>query len=62
MPLEYESLADRGMKMKMTAKSITKESVSDSKFEIPSDYKEIKSDDIYKEMKELMRNGGNNHE
>lgn len=61
MPLEYEMRAERGMKMKMTAKTISKEKVSDSKFDIPSDYKETTAEDIQKEMMKKMQQGGGDH-
>lgn len=57
MPLEYEMNAERGMKMKMTAKTVSKESVSDSKFDIPSDYKETTMEDLQKEMMKMMQGG-----
>jgi len=40
MPLEFEVNAQKGMKMKMTATSVSKESVPAAKFDIPNDYKE----------------------
>lgn len=57
MPLEYEMNADRGMKMKMTAKVVSKESVPDSKFDIPADYKETTIEDMQKEMMKMMQGG-----
>lgn len=54
MPLEYEMSAERGMKMKMTAKTINKEVVPDSKFEIPADYKESTMEDVQKDMMKMM--------
>ena len=55
MPLEYEINADRGMKLKMTATSVTKESVPDSKFEIPSGYKETTPEEMQKDMMKMMQ-------
>jgi len=55
MPLEYEINADNGMKMKMTAKSVSKESVPDSKFEIPSGYKETTVEEMQKDMMKMMQ-------
>ena len=61
MPLEYEIVADRGMTMKMMAKSVSKESVADSKFDIPSGYKETTIEDMQKEMMKMMQEGGGQH-
>ena len=61
MPLEYEMRAERGMKMKMTAKAISKEKVPDSKFDIPTDYKETTAEDLQKEMMKMMQQGGGQH-
>ncbi len=58
MPLEYEMNADRGTKMKMTAKTVSKETVPDSKFEIPADYKETTMEELQKEMIKMMQGGG----
>lgn len=55
MPLEYEINADNGMKMKMTAQSVSKESVPDSKFDIPSGYKETTVEEMQKEMMKMMQ-------
>lgn len=57
MPLEYELSADGGMKMKMTAKKVSKESVNDSMFDIPSDYKETTLEDLQKDMMQKMQGG-----
>ena len=57
MPLEYEVQAQNGMSMKMTATSVSKETVSDSKFEIPSGYKETTIEDMQKEMMQMMQGG-----
>lgn len=46
-PLEYE-MNMKGMAMKMTAKSISKEKVDDSVFKIPDGYKEMSMDDMKK--------------
>jgi GLPGLI family protein len=54
MPLEYEMKAQNGMVMRMTATSVIKEPVSDSKFEVPADYKEITVEEMQKEMIEKM--------
>ena len=54
MLLQYEMNAERGMKMKMTAKTVSKESVPDSKFEIPSGYKETTLEDLQNEMMQMM--------
>jgi hypothetical protein len=61
MPLEYEMKAERGMKLKMTAKTVSKEKISDSKFDIPSDYKETTVEEMQKEMMKMMRQGGERH-
>lgn len=53
MPLEYEMKAN-GMVMKMTATSIVKESVSDSKFEVPPGYKEVTPEEMQKDMMQKM--------
>ena len=54
VPLEY-SVTQGGMEMKFTAKSITKESVSDSKFEIPKEgYIETTIEDLQKTMLKQM--------
>lgn len=58
MPLEYEMSAERGMKMKMSATSISKESVPDSKFEIPAGYKETTMEDMQKDLMKMMQGGG----
>jgi len=58
MPLEYEMKADRGLKMKMTAKSVSKEKVPDSQFDIPADYKETTVEDMQKDMMKMMQGGG----
>jgi GLPGLI family protein len=54
MPLEYEIHSTNGMVMKMTATSISKEEVPNSKFAIPEGYKETTQEDLKKEMMELM--------
>ena|SRR5688572_29976460 len=46
-PLEY-TLAVGGMNMKMTAKSVTKEKISDELFKIPSDYKLMTQEEFQK--------------
>lgn len=58
MPLEYEMEAERGMKMKMTVKKVSKESVPDSKFDIPADYKETTREGLQKEMMQMYQGGG----
>jgi|ERR1051326_2232865 hypothetical protein len=58
MPLEYEMQGQRGMTMKMTATSVSKESVSDDKFLIPSGYKETTIEDMQKEMMQMYQGGG----
>ena len=55
MPLEFEIQAQNGMKMKMSAKSVSKESVPASKFDIPSDYKETTMEDMQKDMQKMMQ-------
>jgi GLPGLI family protein len=57
MPLEYEMNGERGMKMKMTAKSVSKYSVADSKFYIPEGYKETTLEDMQKDIRKMMENG-----
>jgi len=57
LPLEYEVNAEQGMKMKMTAKKVSKESVPDSKFDISADYKETTMEDLQKEMMKAMQGG-----
>jgi hypothetical protein len=54
MPLEYEIEAENGMTMKMTAKTINKEKIPDSQFDIPADYKETTMEDLQKEMMKMM--------
>ncbi len=54
MPLEYEILAENGMKMKMTAKSVTKEAVADTQFTIPTGYKETTEEEMQKEIMQKM--------
>ncbi len=46
-PLEYE-MNMKGMGMKMTAKSISKDKVDDAIFKIPEGYKEMTMDDVKK--------------
>ena len=58
MPLEYEVNAERGMKMKMTAKTVSKEAVPDTKFDIPAGYKETTLEDMQKDMMKMMQGGG----
>lgn len=58
MPLEYEMNMERGMKMKMIAKTVSKEPVPDSKFEIPSGYKETTVEEMQKDMMKMMQGGG----
>ena len=55
MSLEYEIRAQNGMSMKMTAASISKETVAESKFDIPSDYKETTMEDMQKDMMQKMQ-------
>src|ERR1035437_3641084 len=55
MPLEFEVNAQNGMKMKMMAKSVSKESVPASKFDIPNDYKETTIEDMQKDMQKMMQ-------
>jgi len=57
MPLEFEVNAQNGMKMKMSAKSVSKESVPASKFDIPSDYKETTMEDMQKDMMKMYQGG-----
>lgn len=49
MMMEYEIKAS-GMTMKMTAKSVTKEAVSDAKFTIPEGYKVMTAEEFQKSM------------
>lgn len=58
MPLEYEIQAQNGMKMKMSAKSVNKESVPENKFDIPSDYKETTMEQVQQDMQKMMQQGG----
>lgn len=55
MPLEYEIQSPNGMSMKMTASSVSKETIADSKFDIPSDYKETTMEDLQKDMMKNMQ-------
>jgi hypothetical protein len=57
MPLEFEINAQNGMKLKMSAKSVSKESVLASKFDIPNDYKETTMEDLQKDMQKMMQGG-----
>jgi hypothetical protein len=41
--------------MKMMAKSVSKESVPASKFDIPADYKETTMEDMQKDMQKMMQ-------
>lgn len=58
MPLEYEMNAERGMRMKMTAKTVSKETVDDKKFDISADYKETTMEDMQRDMMKMMQGGG----
>jgi GLPGLI family protein len=55
MPLEFEVQAQRGMTMKMSAKSVSKETVPSSQFDIPSGYKETTMEDMQKDMQQMMQ-------
>ena len=55
MPLEYEIQSKNGMAMKMTATSVSQETVADSKFDIPADYKETTIEEMQKEMMQKMK-------
>ena len=55
MPLEFEVRAENGMKMRMTAKKVSKESVADSNFDIPAGYKETTMEELRTEMMKSMR-------
>ena len=57
MPLEYEIKAQNGMSMKMTATSVSKETVADSKFVIPDGYKETTVEEMQKDMMQKMQGG-----
>ena len=57
MPLEYEVQAQNGMSMKMTATSVSKETVADSKFAIPDGYKETTVEEMQKDMMQKMQGG-----
>lgn len=46
-PMEFET-RQQGMTMKFVVKSVSKEDVADSKFSIPSDYKETSKEDLQK--------------
>ena len=55
MPLEYEIIAQNGMTMKMSATSVSKETVADSKFVVPDGYKETTIEDMQKDMMKNMQ-------
>lgn len=55
MPMEYEVKSSNGGSMKMTATSVSKESVDDSKFLIPGDYIETTIDGMKKDMMQKMQ-------
>ena len=57
MPLEYEIKTQNGMSMKMTATSVSKETVADSKFTIPDGYKETTPEEMQKDMMQKMQGG-----
>jgi len=57
MPLEYEIKAQNDMSMKMTATSVSKETVADSKFVIPDGYKETTPEEMQKDMMQKMQGG-----
>ncbi len=57
MPLEYEVQSPNGATMKMTATSVSKETVADSQFDIPKEYKETTMEDMQKEMMQMMQGG-----
>ncbi len=52
-PLEY-SIDMNGMKMKMTTTSVTKEKIEDSKFDLPSGYKETTTEELQGELMKTM--------
>jgi hypothetical protein len=54
-PLEYEIQAQNGMTMKMTATSVSKEKVDDSKFIAPDGYQEMSMEDMQKDMMQKMQ-------
>ena len=51
-PMEYQ-VTQSGVKMTFTTKSVSKEAVADSKFEIPTGYTEISMDDFQKNMMKM---------
>ena len=57
MPLEYEMQAQNGMSMKLTATSVNKETVADSKFTVPDGYKETTIEEMQKDMMQKMQGG-----
>lgn len=58
MPLEYEMKTQRGGSVKMSATTVSKETVSDDKFDIPKGYKETTVEDMQKEMMQMYQGGG----
>ena len=48
-PMEYE-MNQNGMKIKMTAKSVSKESIPNSAFDVPPGYKEMTKEELMKSM------------
>jgi len=50
MIMEYEYEFHNGMDMKMTAKSVNKEAVADSKFVVPEGYKQMTMDEFQKSL------------
>lgn len=60
-PLEY-SVNANGINMKFTAKSISKESISDGTFEpVCEGYTKIKAEDLQKQLMQQMQNGAPTH-
>ena len=55
MLLEFVVKMQNGGNMKMSAKSVSKETVSASKFDIPNDYKETTMEDMQKDMQKMMQ-------
>lgn len=55
-PLEYTiNEPSSGMKIKMTAKSVTKEKLDDKIFDVPAGYKEVTKENLQQEMMKVMQ-------
>ena len=57
-PLEY-SMKQQGMNVSMTATSVTKQSVSDDTFKVPSGYKLMTQEEMQSDIQKNMGGGGN---